>query len=171
MRRCFSSGDTKTLVWAFKVFVRPLLEYASPVWSPHLAKDIDLVESVQRHFTKYLPGLRNRSYKERLQLLNLESLEARRLKCDLGLTYSLLHGLVGVDYQLLFSIRGCERTRGHPLKLTVNLSKSNSRKYFFSNRIVSVWNSLPVDVVMAVSLAAFKKKLLTCDLSKYLRWN
>jgi len=34
IRRCFTSGDPKTLVWAFKVFVRPILEYASPVWSP-----------------------------------------------------------------------------------------------------------------------------------------
>ena len=28
--------------------VRPHLEYASPVWSPHLAKDKELIESVQK---------------------------------------------------------------------------------------------------------------------------
>ena len=28
--------------------VRPILEYAAPVWSPYLAKDIHLLECVQR---------------------------------------------------------------------------------------------------------------------------
>ena len=32
------------------------LEYASCVWSPHLVKDIDQLERVQRRFTKRLRG-------------------------------------------------------------------------------------------------------------------
>ena len=171
IRRCFVSGDTKTLLWAFKVFVRPLLEYASPVWSPHLVKDVDLVESVQRHFTKYLPGLHKKTYTERLGILHLDSLEARHLKCDLNLTYSLLNCLLDTDYQRFFCIRGNAKTRGHPLKLFVNLSKTNCRKHFFSNRVVDVWNALPADTVMSASLAIFKKKLFKTDLSKFLRWH
>ena len=31
-----------------KSLVRPILEYAAPVWSPYLAKDIHLLECVQR---------------------------------------------------------------------------------------------------------------------------
>jgi len=38
---------------AFTVYVRPLLEYASCVWSPHLMKDIERLE----RFTKRLRGL------------------------------------------------------------------------------------------------------------------
>jgi len=34
------------------VSVRPLLEYAVPVWDPHLVKDIEAIESVQRFATK-----------------------------------------------------------------------------------------------------------------------
>jgi hypothetical protein len=56
---CFFSRHMPTLVKAFKVYVRLILEYCSPVWSPRLVKDIELVESVQRRFTKWLPGLRN----------------------------------------------------------------------------------------------------------------
>jgi len=33
--RCFVSGDIKMLVCAFVVYVRPMLEYNSVIWSPH----------------------------------------------------------------------------------------------------------------------------------------
>jgi hypothetical protein len=170
IRLCFVSRDRKTLVWAFCVFVRPIVEYASPVWSPYLIKDIDHVESVQRHFTKYLPGLKNKSYCERLKILNIESLELRRLKLDLNLAYMLLHGLTSIDYRCFFSVRGNEKTRGHPLKLTVKVTRLNCCKYFFSNRIVAVWNGLPSEVVMASSLQSFKQKLRSVDLTAHVRY-
>jgi len=40
IHKCFISKDTPTKVHAFTVYVRPLLDYASYVWSPHLFKDI-----------------------------------------------------------------------------------------------------------------------------------
>jgi len=40
IHKCFLSKDTSTLTRAFIVYVRPLLEYASVVWSPYLVKDI-----------------------------------------------------------------------------------------------------------------------------------
>jgi len=166
--RCFLSRDVSNLVWAFKVYVRPILEYASPVWSPHLLKDIDLIESVQRRFTKFLPGMRGKSYKERLGILQLPTLELRRLQIDLVLTYALLHNLHDVDYSRYFSVRGCGRTRGHPFKLRVNLCKTDCRKYFYCNRVTNVWNQLPSEVVTAPSLKSFKKLLCDTDLSRFL---
>ena len=56
IRRCFLSKDVSCLTKAFEVFVRPLLEYCSPVWCPSYKYLVDSVESVQRRFTKYLPG-------------------------------------------------------------------------------------------------------------------
>ena len=46
--------DQNLLVTAYKIDVRPILEYATTVWSPHLAKDIILLENVQRYFTECL---------------------------------------------------------------------------------------------------------------------
>ena len=42
--RCFVSGNTRVLVRAFIVYVRPILEYNSVIWSPSLRKDIDAIE-------------------------------------------------------------------------------------------------------------------------------
>ena len=59
------------LIRAFLVYVRPLLEFNSPIWSPHYKQDIELIERVQHRFTKRLPGYSNLTYKDRLALLNL----------------------------------------------------------------------------------------------------
>ena len=53
------------------------------LWYGHPVKDIDTVESVQRRFTKRLPGYNSLAYFERLKRANLLSLELRRLHFDL----------------------------------------------------------------------------------------
>lgn len=50
--RCFKSRDPFLLFRAFTTYVRPILEYCSPVWSPVYKKDIIKLEAVQRRFTK-----------------------------------------------------------------------------------------------------------------------
>ena len=81
--RCFVSGNISLLVRAFLVYVRPVLEYNSVVWSPHITQDIIRIEKVQRHFTKRLRGFRNLSYADRVTKLDLLSLELRRIQLDL----------------------------------------------------------------------------------------
>ena len=81
--RSFVSKNKELLVRAFKTYVRPILEYSSVVWNPHLLCDINSVEQVQRSFTKRLFLNKNITYDERLSLLKLERLELRRIKNDL----------------------------------------------------------------------------------------
>jgi len=92
--KCFISRNVDNLLQAFLVYVRPVLEYASCVWSPHYIGDIQKIESVQRRFTKRLPGYDTFDYKSRLTKLGIESLEMRRLRQDLIFTYKIVFGLV-----------------------------------------------------------------------------
>ncbi len=39
--------------------VRPHLEFAAPVWNPHLEKDIQKLEQIQNRPTKTIPELRH----------------------------------------------------------------------------------------------------------------
>ena len=56
--------------------MRPLLEYAVPVWDPHLVKDISALESVQRFATKVCTkAWEDVDYDERLCMLNLPTLK------------------------------------------------------------------------------------------------
>jgi len=102
--RCFVSGDTYLLVGAFIVYVRPLLEYNSVIWSPSLIKDIDLIEQVQKRFTKHLRCLDGVAYTDRSQRLNLPSLELQRLHLDLVFFYKIVFGIVHINSDELFTL-------------------------------------------------------------------
>ena len=51
-------------------------------------------------------------YHERLALLGLESLELRRLKADLCMTYKIMFNLVDLNVDNLFTVRTNKITRG-----------------------------------------------------------
>jgi len=168
IHKCFYSSSTLILVRAFVVYVRPLLEYASTIWSPHLLKDIKLLELVQRRFTKRHPGMTSLTYTERLAALGLERLEFRRLCQDLICIYKILFNKLIPDHTLasgkpdlmdinadsLFTFNPSSHRRGHPYKLYKARCTSTVRQNLFANRVVKVWNSLPTTVRFD-SLASF----------------
>ena len=95
--RVFETRDMRFLIDLFRIYVRPVLEYASHVWCLHLKVDITLIERMQRMFTKRIPCLRHLTYDERLLSSKLESLEHRRLYFDLVLLYKIVHGFVDIN--------------------------------------------------------------------------
>lgn len=64
----------------FKSLLQPHLEYATAVWNPYLEKDITAIENVQRRVTKQIPGMKDRSYEERLKELKLPTLKYQRAR-------------------------------------------------------------------------------------------
>lgn len=168
VRRCFARASAKTLIWAFKVFVRPLLEYASPAWSPYLLQDIDLLESVQRNFTRSLPGYRGLPAGERLRRSGLDPLELRRLYADLLLVYKITHQLLPLDFPF-FELQSYTATRGHSWKLRHLGARLDCRKNFFAIRVVGPWNSLSENTVSSQSVSAFRRSLREHDLTHFLK--
>ena len=49
---CFSFRNKNLLLKAYITYVRPILEYCSPVWTPHLKYLINKTESVQKFLPK-----------------------------------------------------------------------------------------------------------------------
>ena len=83
IHRTFLSKNVASLVRSYKVYIRPLLEYNSVIWSPSQIGLINSLESVQRCFTKRLKDLHyTTSYADRLSILKLQSLEHRCLIND-----------------------------------------------------------------------------------------
>jgi len=57
--RGFVSRNLHVFRQAYITYIRPLLEYLSNVWSPHLLMHINSIERVQRHFKKRITELRD----------------------------------------------------------------------------------------------------------------
>ena len=82
--------------------------------------------------------------------------------------FKLHNNLLNVPSSDFFSISNsvnCYNLRGHKLHLqSSKFSGSSVRENFFSNRILSVWNKLPKDIVYSPSLTVFKHLLNKFDL-------
>ena len=161
--RCFLSRSTPNLLRAYKTYVRPLAEYASTVWSPSTVMLINDLESIQKHFTKRLPGLKFKTYADRLKVTGLQSLEYWRLVADLILCFKIVRGYSGIKFDDMFNYSKNTTSRGHPLRLSIPLSKTNLSKFSFAHRIIPPWNSLPTATVLAPSVNSFKIKLSNHD--------
>ena len=77
------------------IYIGQLVESGTQVRSPHSLQDIDIIESVQRRYTKRLPGLFNYAYTARLELLKFECLEERRIANSLLFWFKMIHERVG----------------------------------------------------------------------------
>ena len=161
--------DIATLINLYKCFSRPLLEYACVIFSPHHKYLIDVIENVQRRFTKRLPGLFNKNYRDRLKICELELLETRRICTDVALMYKILNGYVCIELNDCVCISDSVNTRGNNCKLSKFGARVDVRKYFFAYRCINVWNYIPAYIVNCKSLNNFMKKLSSVDFSIFLK--
>ena len=167
IRHTFKHIDKEIFVLLYKSLVRPHLEFASCIWSPHTRYNINAIERVQRRATRLVPGLRELPYEERLRILNLETLYYRRARADLLEVYRILnnqHSLIMncrcplcPDKALLMDAPATT-TRGNSKKLYVQTS-TGKRQHFFSARVTALWNSLSSETVTAKNVNIFKNHL------------
>ena len=141
----------------FKVYVRPILDFATNVFNPYLVKDINKLEKIQKDFLRIIYKRSNRklfeenpltqlpSYQELLFLTNLESLELRRLKSDLILFRKYLHGHTKIE---CFKSYTCRETitRGEKYKITPNICKTIIRHNSFFVRTSRIYSKLDSNI-------------------------
>ena len=83
IRRSFTFLDCYLFKKLYVTFVRPHLEYAQAVWSPHLTKHINTIEKFQMRATKLVDGLSDLDYEGRLRKLGHPTLVYRRSRGDM----------------------------------------------------------------------------------------
>ena len=140
-----NSGEGRTLAcswhWHFKQFFSQLL----------------------RRMTKLVPELKDLEYHERCRQLGVTLLEKRRQRGNLIQTWKIWNGMENIDQDVFFDL--------HESSTRSNTRKLQKRGYWntlvrantFSVRVVNNWNSLPVEVVTAPSISAFKARLDQSD--------
>ena len=158
IKRTFKNMTADIFRKLFCAHVRSHLEYSIQFWAPHLRKDLNQVESVQRRATKCIPGYKDLSYEERLRKLELPTLAYRRLRGSMIEVFKIIN-IYDKEITSPFNIRETT-TRGHSLKIFAKTAKKyHPLHHSFHQRIVKPWNSLPEAVVNSPNLNTFKNRL------------
>ena len=167
--RTLVSRDRIIIIRLYKTLIRPILEYASTIWSPHRKKLIEKVEKVQRKVTKFaIHWSPLYSYENRLSTLQLPSLKWRRIFLDLLMVHRIMHGdeQLRLNIFLLHSEQSDLNLRRHRYTIYKRSFKSDMYKNHFANRVVDSWNALPVELLDVIDFKLFKKRLkvylMTC---------
>ena len=164
----FKHLDNRSFCMLYKSLVRPHLEYASIIWSPHTKQYQDMIEKVQRRATKLLPDLKDLPYDDRLKILQLPTLKYRRLRNDLLHLYKLTHNMVDMDqntyckkcthntHMLQKSLRSANRGHDHKYQIQHH---PGIRNRFLTSRALTYWNSLSKTTVNSNTINSFKNNL------------
>ena len=158
IRRNITYKEKSLIIPLYKAIVRPHLEYCIQAWNPHLRKDVDMLEKIQRRATKLIPELRDLTYEERLKECGLTTLETRRLRGDQIEVFKILNGYENIDSNIFFEIKESKITRGHNYTLVKKQSRLDVRKFSFSQRTINIWNNLSTDCVHASSVICSRTK-------------
>ncbi|KAK4828054.1 hypothetical protein QYF61_023114 [Mycteria americana] len=133
---CIKHGTTsrskEVIIPLCSALGRPHLEHCVQFWAPQFKKAVK---------------------EEWLRTLGLSSLEERRLRGDLIALYSFLRRGRGEGGADLFSLVSSDRTRGNGSKLYQGRFRLDTRKHFFTKRVVKHWNRLPREAVDAPNLS------------------
>ena len=155
----FKSHDVAFYLKMYCTYVRPIIENASVIWSPINVCDVDKLERVQKYFTRKLPGMSGLCYIDRLRILHLESLEERRCKTDIIVFKQLQNCDI---FTFMENFEYCVNNRRSHGKLKVMYSRTNTRRHYWSNRVIKIFNSSCFDEIRNCNYTNFKRIVKKC---------
>ena len=147
--RTFKTREKIAMLTLYKSLVRPILEYASALWSPISKGEIQRLEQIQQSFLRKIKGV-DKDYPKALKQLNLYSLERRRERYLIIQTWKMLEGVapnLNPPLQLQSSM---QQRRGRTLQVHKLASTPSHLQQIKRQSIrcfgVKLFNSLPKHV-------------------------
>ena len=131
--RNFRYKKKESIFPLYKSLVRPHLKHAVQFWSPYLRRDIYKIEMIQRRATTMIPEIRNHSYHQRIQDVDLISLVQRRLRGQLIEMFKCLNEYTTASARGLFDYDLNDRTRNSGSKLIVKHFNTSVAQHFYPN--------------------------------------
>ena len=164
--RTFKTRKELPMVTIWNSLVRPCLDYCSPLWSPRPSNfhEIDLLEKIQKNFTRQIDGMEGLDYAKRLERLHIYSTERRNERFKIINVYKIKENLVpnvSSTHGLHFETEG---RRGCICKIPYFPPGGRARKArdsSFAYTACNLWNSLPrcVRDITGKDVMFFKNKL------------
>ena len=157
---CTVCREPEFMMNIYLTHIRPKIDYCSSLWNQGFLGDTRRLERIQRRWTRAVRGLEEVPYSQRLQLLNLFSIQGRLLRSDLIMVWRIFNNKCAVKPEHLFTMSN-STARGHNFKIFMPRFSTDLRKRSFAVRVIHDWNSLSASTVNSVSLTTFKRLLIT----------
>lgn len=157
----FYSRDQHTMLTLFNSIVRSKLEFCCELWSPHLIKNINIIEKIQSSFTFRISGMQDLNYWERLAKLNIMSLQRRREQIIILHVWKILNQIYPNTVELNFKTHNRSGAIKAILKPLPRLQGKALTTYeeSFLVRAAKLWNILPPEITRITALDLFKRRL------------
>ena len=164
--RTFSDRREDLMLTTWKSLVLPILDYCSQLWSPQNKGDIQMIEDIQKSFTRKIFLHGREDYWDRLQSLRLYSLERRRERYRIIYVWKMLENMVPnltTDNKITSntSLRFGRKCDVPSMSRTASSRVQSIREGSLSVNGVQLFNVLPRQIrdMTNVELPDFKKKL------------
>ena len=169
LRRNLGHCKQKVKERAYTSMVRPKLEYASAIWDPPQAYNIQKLEQVQKNAARFVlnkpltPNTRSLVSSTKLvQDLGWDTLQDRRKKSTIILLYKMCNNIIHVPSTYIPAPAPRINTRCFNNKALYKVyTRVDAYRCSFVPRAIDLWNGLPSAIVDADGLAQFKIKLGT----------
>nr|CAD2201117.1 unnamed protein product [Meloidogyne enterolobii] len=139
--KSIKSRNPKILTNLFNIYVRPILEFSSSVFNPHLDKDIKSIEKVQKIFS------------------------VGRIKADLNLFHQHVCGIITIKNNNSYSISKAN-TRGFRNIITIACN-TKARFHSFFVRTARLYKFIPQHMRNSTP-EHFSRLLVTFDISQFI---
>ena len=164
IRRNIKVNSQRTKEMAYKMLVRPKVEYAASVWDPYTKSQISNLEKIQRRAARFVLNDHKKcsSVTNMLKSLKWPSLEQRRKATRLTNLYKVKKDKVKIQCKELEPAPTRAR-RAHDQQLRRLQCKKEIRQHSFFPRTIKEWNELNQAAVSAPSADAFRRHVLWSD--------
>ena len=163
LKRNFNHCSKIVKVRLYHTLVRPHLEYASIAWHPSTAKNVNLLEMVQRRAARFVTGnySNESSVTSMMSTLGWTPLEQRRQQLRLMNFYKIINGELDLDLDKYASKKTPRLRRSHDEQYDVVSSfiSTNQLANSFFPDVITQWNKLPRETVASNSVDTFKAKI------------
>ena len=145
--------------FAYNLYVRPQLEYASSVWSPQTVTGKNKIEKIQARAGRFVTSRfkRTDSKTEILRSLNWSPLENRRNITDIIICHKILHNKLEVPTEHIFTPH-TSNTRSNSQQFQNLVSYVDAYKNSYFPRTITNWNKLPEFITSIEGEERFKRE-------------
>nr|CAD2176218.1 unnamed protein product [Meloidogyne enterolobii] len=168
--KSIKSRNPKILTNLFNIYVRPILEFSSSVFNPHLDKDIKSIEKVQKDFLRWVfrrinPKTELPEYHDLLYYFKQESLFHRRIKADLNLFHQHVCGTITIKNNNSYFISKAN-TRGFQNIISISCN-TKARFHSFFVRTARLYKFIPQHMRNSTP-EHFSRLLVNFDISQFI---